>query len=154
MPADAIAKYRGKPVVLATAVINAAGVNLAQRLPPAMTTEEQAFQKLMLQIGPANTALRTALDKSDTAAAKEQAAILQQAFAKTEAFWKTRGKADAIQLATEAHKSADSVNQALTANNVDEAKTAAGALAQKCGACHGAHRERFDDGSFRIKTGG
>jgi hypothetical protein len=154
LPADAIAKYRGKPVVLATAVINAAGVNLAMRLAPPMTAEEQAFQKVMQQIGPANTALRQALDKNDMAAAKEQAAILQQGFTKTEAFWKTRGKPDAMQMATDAHKNADSVNQALMANKVDDAKAAAGALGQQCASCHGAHRERFDDGSFRIKTGG
>ena len=153
LPADVIARYRGKPVILATAVINAAGVNLAQRLAPPLTTEEQAFQKVMLQVGPANTALRTALDKMDTAAAKENAAVLQQAFTKTEAFWKARAKTDAIQWAQDAHKHADTVNQAIATGKWDEAKAAAGTLAQQCAACHGAYRERFDDGSFRIKTG-
>jgi mono/diheme cytochrome c family protein len=153
LPPDVIAKYRGQPVILATAVINGSGVNLAQRLPPAMTTEEQSFQKVMQQVGPANTALRAAIDKMDANAAKENAAILQQAFVKTEAFWKSRGKNDAVQLAQEAHKEADGVGQALAAAKWDDAKTTAASLAQKCAACHGEYRERFDDGSFRIKAG-
>jgi hypothetical protein len=153
LPADVIARYRGKPVILATAVINASGVNLAQRLAPPLNAEEQAFQKVMLQVGPANAALRAALDKMDTAAAKENAAVLQQAFAKTEAFWKARAKTDAVQWAQDAHKHTDTVNQAIATGKWDEAKTAAGTLAQQCAACHGVYRERFDDGSFRIKTG-
>lgn len=152
LPPDVVAKYRGQPVILATAVINASGVNLAQRLPPPMTAEEQAFQKVMQQVGPANTALRSAIDNMDANAAKENAAILQQAFVKTEAFWKSRAKNDAIQWAQEAHKDVASVNQALAASKWEDAKTSAGTLAQKCASCHGAYRERFDDGSFRIKA--
>jgi len=152
LPPDVIARYRGQAAILATAVITTVGVNLAQRLPPPMTPEEQAFQKVMQQVGPANTALRAALDKSDANAAKENTAILQQAFVKTESFWKGRSKNDAVQWAQDARKDADAISQALAAGKLDDAKTTAGALAQQCAACHGAYRERFDDGSFRIKT--
>jgi cytochrome c556 len=154
LPPDAIAKYRGKPAILATAVINSAGLDVARRLPPPMTAEEQALQKLMLQIGPANNALRGAMDKSDAKVVQDNAQILKQAFTQTEAFWKARGKPDAVKWAQDARAHADSIDRAVVAGKWDEVKASAGTLAQQCAACHGAYRERFDDGSFRIKTGG
>jgi hypothetical protein len=154
LPPDVIAKYRGKPAILATSVINQAGVDVAKRLPPPMTAEEQALQKLMLQIGPANTALRGALDKSESKVVQDNSQVLKQAFMQTEAFWKARGKADAVKWAQDARAHAESIDRAVVAGKWDEVKTEAGALAQQCASCHGAYRERFDDGQFRIKTGG
>jgi cytochrome c556 len=153
LSADQIAKYQGKPAVIATAVVvNATGVDIAKVLPPPMTTEEIEFQKIMRQVGPANTALRAAIDKMDAAAVKEQAAILAMAFTKTEAFWKTKNKADATGFATEAKKHSDTIVTAVGASNWDGIKAAAGPLGQQCASCHGAYRERLDDGSFRIKA--
>jgi cytochrome c553 len=43
------------------------------------------------------------------------------------------------------------VQAAITAGKWEEAKTHAATVAQACGQCHGVYRERFDDGSFRIK---
>jgi len=151
LPPDLIEKYKGKPVIVATNVVNAAGIDLARRLPPPMTTEEEGFQKVMRQVGAANTAVRAALDKSDTATAKEQAAILTKAFTATETFWKARGKADAIQFAADALKHSQTIDRAAAEGKWDDAKAAAGTLGQQCAGCHGAHRERYDDGSFRIK---
>ena len=149
---DQIAKYKGKPAIVATAVVvNATGVDIAKVAPPPMTAEELEFQKIMRQVGPANTALRAAIDKMDAAAVKEQAAILVQAFTKTEAFWKGKGKADASGFAAEAKKHSDVITTAVAASNWDGIKAAAGPLGQQCAACHGAYRERLDDGSFRIK---
>ena len=154
LPPDVVAKYRGKPAILATAVINQAGVDVAKRLPPPMTADEQALQKLMLQIGPANTALRAALDKNESKVVQDNAQVLKQAFTQTEAFWKTRGKADAVKWAQDARAYAESIDRAVVAGKWDDVKTEAGSLAQQCASCHGTYRERFDDGQFRIKTGG
>jgi hypothetical protein len=154
LPPDVIAKYRGKPAILATAVINQAGVDVAKRLPPPMTAEEQALQKLMLQIGPANTALRAALDKTESKVVQDNVQVLKQAFTQTEAFWKARGKADAVKWAQDARAHAESIDRAVVSGKWDEVKTEAGSLAQQCASCHGTYRERFDDGQFRIKTGG
>jgi len=151
---DQIEKYRGKPAVVATAVVvNATGVDIAKVLPPPMTPEEIEFQKIMRQVGPANTALRGAIEKMDAAAVKEQAAVLSTAFTKTEAFWKTKGKADAQGFAAEAKKHADAITSAVGSGNWDGVKASAGPLGQQCASCHGAYRERLDDGSFRIKAG-
>jgi cytochrome c556 len=151
---ELIERYKGKPALVATAVVvNSTGVDIAKVPPPPLTPEEEAFQKIMRQVGPANTALRGAIDKMDAAAVKDQTAILSKAFTQTEAFWKTRGKSDAVGFATEAKKHAEAINSAAAAGSWDDAKAAAGPLGRQCQSCHTAYRERLDDGSFRIKTG-
>lgn len=145
------AKFKGRPVIFATNVINTSGTDLALRLPPAMTAEEQALQKVMKEIAPASAALRTDADKMDVTLTKEHAATLKQAFAQTEAIWKAKGKADAVQIAADARKLAETIEADAAAAKWDDVKTSAGTLNTKCGACHGVYRERFDDGSFRIK---
>ena len=151
-PPDVVARYKGHPVVLAKSVITTAGVDVAKRPPPPMTAEEEALSKIMKQIGPANTALRGALDKTDMAVAKENANVLKQAFVQAEAFWKPKGKAEASKFAEEARKLSEQIGTAIASGNWDEAKTHAGTLGQQCAGCHGAFRERMDDGTYRIKT--
>jgi cytochrome c556 len=146
------AKYKGRPMIFATNVINTSGVDLAARLPPPMTAEEQALQKVMKAIAPASAALRADADKMDVNLTKEHAATLKQAFTQTELIWKAKGKADAVQMAADARKLAETIELDAAAAKWDEVKTSAGTLNTKCGACHGIYRERFDDGSFRIKN--
>ena len=151
---DVIDKYKGHPVVLAKSVITTAGIDVAKRPPPPPTAEEEALSKIMKQVGPANTALRTALDKTDMAVAKENANVLKNMFTQNEAFWKPKGKPEAIKFAEEARKLSDQINAAIATGNWDEAKTHANTLGQQCAGCHGAFRERMDDGTFRIKNTG
>src|SRR6185436_17123122 len=58
LPADALAKYAGRPALIATSVINDKFVDVAKRLPPPMNAEEEAFSKVMKQVAPAFAALR------------------------------------------------------------------------------------------------
>jgi cytochrome c556 len=150
---EIVEEFRGRPAVLATAVINASLVDLAKRLPPPMTPEEEAFSKVMKRVGPAFNALRQAVTGSDATAARENTVVLKQAFAETEAFWKTRAKADAVKWAQEARGHVDALALAATREQWEEVKTTSTALGQACQSCHGAYRERFDDGTFRIKSG-
>jgi cytochrome c556 len=150
---DIVEKFRGRPAVFATAVINAALIDLAKRLPPPMTPEEEAFSKVMKRVGPAFNALRQAVSGSDAAAARENTVQLKQAFVETEAFWKTRAKLDAIKWAREARDHVDALALAVSRGQWDEVKTASTSLGQACQSCHGMYRERFDDGTFRIKSG-
>jgi cytochrome c556 len=150
---DVISKYTGKPVILATSVINNAMNDVARRLPPPMTPEEEAFQKVMQKVGAANGAFRTIIEKSDAAGGKEQAAALKAAFIATEAFFKPHGKADAIGWAQDARKAAESLELSVAAGKWDEVKATAGNLGKMCATCHTAYRERYDDGSFRAKVG-
>jgi len=154
LPPDAAAKYQGKPTVIATAVINSAFVDVAKRLPPPLNAEEEAYQKTMKKVGPAFAALRTAVDGSNAEKTAENTAILKQAFAETEAFWKAKGRPDALKWAQDARANVETIDKAAPAAKWDDAKAAAGTLGQSCQGCHGAYRERFDDGSFRIKMPG
>jgi len=147
-------KWSGKPAVIATSVINAAFIDVAKRLPPPMTADEEALQKIMKKIQPAFGALRTAVDGSNAEKTAENTAILKEAFTETEAFWKGRNKPDAMKWAQDARADVDTIEKSAASAKWDAAKASAGTLGQACQTCHGTYRERFDDGSFRIKTGG
>jgi cytochrome c556 len=154
LPADVIAKYRGKPAVLATAVVNSAGLDVAKKPLPPVTADDEHLTRIMKQVGPANTALRSDIEKMDVNLTKEHATALKQAFTQTEAFWKSKGKANAIQWAQEARKAAEGIDLAVASGNWDGVKSSAATLGQQCGACHTVYRERLDDGSYRVKLGG
>ncbi len=153
LPPDAAAAFTGRPAIIATSVINTAMNDLARRLAPAMTAEEEAFQKVMQTVGAANGAFRTILEKTDAAGAKEQATALKAAFKSTEAFFNKYDKADAVGWAREAGKITEGLETAAAAGKWDEVKASTGSLGKTCQACHGAYRERYDDGAFRAKVG-
>jgi len=48
----------------------------------------------------------------------------------------------------------ESIQASITAGKWEDAKTAVPSVQQACGTCHNVYRERFDDGSYRIKTAG
>ena len=68
-----------------------------------------------------------------------------------EQFWKTRRKNDAAQWSQDARKLSENIERSAAAGKWDDVKTHAATLGKACQTCHGAYRERFDDGSFRIK---
>jgi soluble cytochrome b562 len=151
VPGDIMTKYANRPIVLASAVITPAGINVAMRLPPPMTRDEADYQKVMKQVGSANAALRKAIEGSDVKLARENAAALKQAFSQAESFWNRKDKDDAKGWSQDARRIAETIDRSAAAGKWDEVKTHAGSLGKTCQACHAAYRERFDDGSFRIK---
>jgi cytochrome c556 len=153
-PADVVAKFKGRPAVLATAVVNSAGLDVAKKPLPPMTADDELLTKIMKQVGPANQALRTDIEKMDVNLTKEHATVLKQAFAQTEAFWKTKGKPNAIQWSQEARKAAEGIDLAVASGNWEGVKSSAATLGQQCGACHNLYRERLEDGTYRVKLGG
>ena len=107
-PAD-IAKYKGKPVVLATAVINTSGIDIAKKPIPPMTADDLALQKIMTKLPPAQAAVRKSLDSKDAAGAKEQATVLKDSFTQIEAFFKTKNNQEAMKWAGEGKGHAESI---------------------------------------------
>jgi len=150
LPPETVAKYAGRPALIATSVINDKFDDVAKRLPPPLNAEEEAFQKVMRAVGPASAALRPAVESSNAEVATKNAAILQKGFTETEAFWKPK-KAEPTLWAQNARKEVEALQAAIAAGNWNEAKTHTATVQQACGQCHGVYRERFDDGSFRIK---
>ncbi len=147
------ARFKGKPVVLATAVINTAGVDIAKKPIPPMSTDELTLQKIMIKLPPAQAALRKALDGKDMTVSTEQATILKTAFAETEAFWKAKGNTEAMNWSADGRKHAEAILMNLGISNIDAAKTSITPLGATCASCHGKYRERMEDGTFRMKTG-
>jgi len=108
------------------------------------------YSMLMKPAAAANMALQRVMG-TDLAAAATQAAELQAAFAKIEAFWTERGTADAIQFAKNVQAVAKEVQDAATAGNQEATAAAARRIGANCQGCHMAHRERLPDGSFLLK---
>ena len=146
-----VVRQADRPAIRATAVITASGLNLAKVQPPPMSDEEAAFDKSMKSIGPAFNSVRQAITNTGGEGAADQAATLVRGFEETEAFWKQRGPAETHRIASQARSDAAALQQAIKAGDWGAAKTAAGSLQQACSSCHGAHRERLDDGSYRIR---
>jgi cytochrome c556 len=153
LPPEILAKYSDRAVILATSVINASLVDLAKFMPPPMTPEEAAFDKVMKSVGAANGALRKGVDASNAELVKTNTAVLHKAFGETEAFWKARGKADAVKFAQTARGAVQAIDAAAGMGNWNEAKAQITTLGQQCQSCHAAFRERGEDGSFFIKPG-
>jgi cytochrome c553 len=152
-PAD-LEKFKGKPVVLATAVINTAGIDIAKKPIPPMNADELALQKMMTKLPPAQAALRKALDGSSADLTKEQATILKTTFTEIEAFWKTKNNEEATKWAGDGKRHADSILMNVANGNFEAAKTSVTPLGATCASCHGKYRERMEDGTFRIKIAG
>jgi cytochrome c556 len=146
-----VVRQENRPAIRATAVITAAGTDLAKVLPPPMTADEAAFDRTMKAIGPAFTSLRQAVGTAGSDGAAAQAAALVRGFEEAEAFWKKRGPAEAHKIAADARSQAAALEAAVKAGKWDDAQAAAGTLQQACSSCHAAHRERLDDGSYRIR---
>jgi len=153
LPADVVAKWQGRPAVLATAVVTSALVDLAKKPIPPMTPAEVAFSQFMKTINPAFLAIRGGLDAPDAVQLTDHVAALKTSFANVEAFFKARGTEDAMKWAGDALKLATTMEQGVAFAKWEDVKTSAGALQQLCSACHTQHRERMDDGSYRIKGG-
>ncbi len=149
---EMIAKYSGRPVLVATQVINEKFVDLAKKPLPPMTTDDVALSKVMKQVGPAFAALRAGIEAGNADTTAKNVAVLKQSFADTEAFWKTKAKPDAVQWAADARKQVDLIAAATVAAKWDDAKAPATTLGQSCASCHGAYRERLEDGTYRIKA--
>jgi cytochrome c556 len=154
LSADVVDKYRGKPAIIATSVINNAMTDLAKRLPPPMTPEEEALSKLMKQIGPGFNALRQAVTAANAEEVRAQATTLNKAFTEAAAFWKKQPHPDAIQWTEDAKRESDAIATAAAKNDMEAVKAAVPKLQSACGSCHGSYRERLDDGTYRYKQSG
>jgi hypothetical protein len=108
------------------------------------------YRLLMRPAAAANMALQGSL-QGDLAAVAKNAADMQAAFARIEAFWTARNTADAMGFAKNVQAVAREVQDAATAGNREAAAAAAGRIGANCMACHAAHRERLPDGSFQLK---
>ncbi len=120
------------------------GVRAEQAQDPAV------IDKTMKAVGPAFGAVRKAVDGGMMAEAKAGAQTLSKAFAETEAFFKSHGKADGVEMAQAGKKAADAI---AAAANAEAAKAPVGELTKTCAGCHTKYRDKAADGSYTFKPG-
>ena len=72
------------------------------------------------------------------------------AFVETEAFFKSHGKADGVEMAQAGKKAADAL---VAGASGDAAKAAAGEIGKTCAGCHAKYRDKAADGSYTFKAG-
>jgi len=151
---ELIAKYQGKPAVLATVVVTQALVDIAKRVLPPMTPAELAFRQNMLTIDGGAKALVAGMDQPNPTQLKDTIAGMKKAYTDVEAFFKGRNTEDAIKWAGDSLKIVTDMEAGLAAGKLEVVKAGTTNVRAICAQCHGAHRERQDDGTFRIKSGG
>ena len=149
---DVVEKYRGRPAIIAASVINNAMTDLAKRLPPPMTPEEEALSKVMKQVGPGFNALRQAATATNAEEVRVQAGALNKLFVQAAAFWKTKPHPDATQWNEDAKRESDALAAAAAKGDWEAIKTTVPKLQGACSSCHGQYRERLDDGTYRYKA--
>jgi cytochrome c556 len=86
----------------------------------------------------ANDAMRGALTGNDTAAVSAKAKDMSAAFDTIAAFWKAKGKDDAVKLAEAASAAGKAAAAATTS---DDQKAAMGRAGANCLACHALYRD-------------
>ena len=151
---DQIAKYQGKPAVLATAVVTSALVDVAKRVPAPLTPAEQAFRQNMLTIDGGVKALAAGLDQPNAAQLKDTIAGMKKAYTDVEAFFKGRNNADAIKWAGDSLKIVTDMEAGLASGKLEVLKAGTTNVRAICAQCHGVYRERLEDGTYRIRSGG
>ena len=108
------------------------------------------IDKAMKAVGPAFGALRKAVEGGMAPESKAAAETLSKAFAETEGFFKSHGKADGVALAQTAKKAVDALAAGASG---DAAKASMGELGKTCAGCHGTYRDKAADGTYTFKPG-
>jgi hypothetical protein len=149
---NVLERYKDKVMVLATAVVDPAMVDLAKVLPKPATPEEVALSNVMKQVQPASGELRKGAEASDKTIVATQAQALAKLFTETRKIFETqKDMADAVGWSTEATTLMASVEKAAAAGQWADVTASATKLTGLCQQCHAARRERLEDGTYRIK---
>lgn len=144
-------RYKDKVIVLASAVVDPAMVDLAKvPLKPA-TPDEEALSKIMKTVTPAVAELRKGAEGSDKAMVTTQAQALAKVFTETRTVFERQKMDDAIGWATEAASLMTAAEKAAAAGQFADVTASATKLQGLCQQCHAARRERVEDGTYRIK---
>jgi hypothetical protein len=153
IPADVVSAFLGKPSIVATAVVDMKMTDLTKRPPAPMTPDDEKLGGIMRQVTPALTALRASATAGDAAAAKARTAELKKFFTDAQAVFTARSIASATRFAADTLRAIDGADQAVAAGKWDDVTAAATTVQGTCTPCHNAHRERQDDGTYRLKIG-
>ena len=143
----------GRPVLMATSVINSKYKELARKPLAPPTPAELSLMTAMKTISPAFAAMRAAIQASKAEDIRQSAATLAPALDDAEVIWDNIGQSPAAQWTREARAKVSAIERAAAAGSWDVVKLSSGELNTLCQTCHAVYRERQEDGTFRITPG-
>ena len=131
----------------------ALAVTLAAQAPTAnmKIASDADYATHMKEIGQLNGVLNKSIKGGDAAEAGKAAARLEILFKNIHGYWTDKKVSDATTAAQTAVTSLQTMQKALSANDMAGAETARASFGGTCMACHTAHREKLPEGGFRIK---
>jgi cytochrome c556 len=112
-------------------------------------TPEEAHHASLKTAGSSMRPLRGAIEAKNNAEAAAIAGKVATAFAEVEKFWIKRKAEDAVGFARTAIASATEIKTAAEAGT--DAMAAFSKLGGTCKGCHDSHREKLEDGTYKIK---
>jgi hypothetical protein len=118
---------------------------------PAKIGSDADYAAHMKEIGQLNGVLGKAIKGGDAAEGGKAAARLEILFKNIHGYWTDKKVADATEAAGTAVSAIQSLQKALSANDMAAAEKARGTFAGACMTCHTAHREKLPEGGWRIK---
>jgi mono/diheme cytochrome c family protein len=117
----------------------------------ALTQEDADYQKWMKTTAATAGSLRKNLEAKNGDGAASDAKKLQEVFQQVHDFWQKKGVDDATKFAMDAGSGFKEVSELASAGKFDDASAALKKTMSNCAGCHGAHRDKAPDGSFKIK---
>jgi hypothetical protein len=115
---------------------------------------QRTHPEIMQTVLQTRNAVTANIEAGDAAATAESAMQLQGLFQELIPIYERMNLAPAITIANKAIAITGETAKAAKANNMEAAAAAHGNIGKACGGCHDQFREKAEDGSFRIKTGG
>ena len=131
-----------KKIVMMAGLILFGGLASAQ--------DEAALRSAMKQIGPTCGALGKKIAAKD-ATATADAKQLSQWFGGVGKFWKAKKAADGVTFSKTAAAEFKAIGKLTAGGKWDEAGAAFKRATATCSGCHGAHREKAADGTWKVK---
>jgi len=130
--------------LFAAACVLAAGMMLWAQ------ADEAKLREAMKQIGPTCSGLGKKIASKDDSAAAD-AKKLHAWFGDVHKFWKAKSAADAMTFSESAAAEFKTISEQTAAGKWDDASASFKKATATCGGCHGAHREKAADGSWKVK---
>jgi cytochrome c556 len=117
----------------------------------AETLDDKQFQKLMKEVGDANKRFKAGIDNQDSAQVGKDAARISEIYKQMAAFWRARKSDKAVKWSEDSSIAAASAATAAKTKDWDKVKLHLQDVTKNCKSCHELHREKLEDGSYRIK---
>ncbi len=112
---------------------------------------EQDHPKWMKAVKTACDNTKKGIEAKDADAVAKEAKTLAGCYKTISAFYADRHADDAVEMCKSASGAIADIQAAAAAKDFDKAAASFKALTGSCGGCHKAHREKGEDGAYKIK---